>query len=282
MVLYDQMQDREWNWIEIEINYWMILFSMVLLPVNVMLEAYKWYFITKKFYHYSFSDVLQLILSGRSMNVLAPAGIGDAILRVGDVDSNARKKALAALFFCRLTQLMPTLFFGMLSVAFLIRVGANFSLASSYLWGAIVLVFVLAICHWVFRFSIRAFVHEFRSHISFISVKVFHSLLGLSFIRYLVFSLQFLLVLLAVGVELPYYLLVFGVFWIFLSKSLVPGMLLVGDLMTREVSAILFFSFFASDIKPFVLGALIVWLINIVFPAILGLFYVSKAKRNIL
>ncbi|MCV9386802.1 flippase-like domain-containing protein [Reichenbachiella ulvae] len=277
-MLYQQVIGRDWTWDFTGLKIVPLIMALALLPFNLFLESYKWYVVTRSFSSYSIVEVIQLVLAGRSLNVLAPAGIGDAIVRVGDVKGLERKKALSALFVCRTTQLVPTMFFGAIATSFLSFKGVTFF--NARVMPIMIAIVLVIIAVGILIKTTTPQIDRLKSHLEYISRKVIFRLLVVSFLRYAVFSFQFLLIFYALNVSMPVYLLLLGIFWVFMAKSLVPGMLLVGDLMTREVSTLMFFSLFVEDVRWVMMAGLVIWLINIVIPAILGLFFVSKAKRN--
>jgi uncharacterized membrane protein YbhN (UPF0104 family) len=98
---------------------------------------------------------------------------------------------------------------------------------------------------------------------------------SISIVRYLIFSIQYVLLLWIFEVQLGIDLLFLGVAFVFLCKSVIPTFF---DLGIRESSAIYFFSIYQTDEKSVLLASLVLWLINIILPSILGLMYIFKMK----
>ncbi len=90
-----------------------------------------------------------------------------------------------------------------------------------------------------------------------------------SVLRYVIFTIQFTLVMMALT-TVPVFVIVAGVSWIFLAKSVLPGFNFLADLGIREFSAVFFFSALGHDTLPVVMASLLIWLINIAIPSLTG------------
>jgi len=102
-------------------------------------------------------------------------------------------------------------------------------------------------------------------------------LLWLSFLRYLVFSFQFVILLKMFLPKLKLMDIFSGTTWIFLIKSIVPSFNFLLDLGIRELSALQFFESYGVREVNILAGTLSIWILNILFPSILGvLFYYGE------
>ena len=59
-----------------------------------------------------------------------------------------------------------------------------------------------------------------------------------------------------------------GITWVFLAKSVIPTFNFLSDLGIREFSAVLFFDSFSVPVEPIVLASLLIWVINILIPTL--------------
>jgi hypothetical protein len=122
---------------------------------------------------------------------------------------------------------------------------------------------------------------EFFLALSEYGVSGYLKVLSVSLIRYLVFTTQFVCVFLFLGINLEMNIILLGVAWIFFVKTVIPNASLIGDLMKREVSTLMFFQFYMDDVQLVLVANVIVWLVNIVFPALAGILFVSSLKESI-
>jgi len=134
----------------------------------------------------------------------------------------------------------------------------------------LVLVFVLIA---TFGWLVRVFL---KGREQLIGMALFSKLLGLSVIRFAVFFFQFYVLLAAFNPALTMHLILAGVGWVFLFRSVVPS--LFGNLGVREAGALLFFEAHVSDMMLILVPSLLIWLINTVAPSVLGLYFLLKFK----
>jgi hypothetical protein len=140
------------------------------------------------------------------------------------------------------------------------------------LWVLVLAVGLLAIVGWLLTLFLKG-----RRVV--IQRDVLGGLLVLSMLRYAVFTFQFYVLLSAFNPALSFSLLVAGVGWIFLFRSVVPS--LFGNLGVREAGALLFFEAHVPDMMLVLVPSLLIWLINTVAPSVLGLYFLLKYKTKL-
>ena len=255
-----------------------LMMCLALLPLNIGLEAYKWKVILKPIQAKSIWNSAKIILSGRSLNVISPFDIGDIFAKYMGTTPAQRRQTVGGVLIDRFSQLVPTLTIGVVSVIYLIDKGFSIPLGPFLLAAGItgVLVALTLILVWIYQEKIKDYVML----VGLVSPLSFLQIFGSAFLRYSVFTLQFLCVFWWLGSELPVAILILGIGWIFLIKTVVPNMSVLGDLVKRELSAALFFSFFTDDLGAVMLASFVVWIVNIVLPAITGLGFVSDMKKT--
>ncbi|UXX78896.1 lysylphosphatidylglycerol synthase domain-containing protein [Reichenbachiella carrageenanivorans] len=259
-------------------NWAGLAFCLFLLPFNVVLEAWKWQSILKPIEYKPLQDCVKVILSGKSLNVISPLGIGDAFARYFGIATARRNQIYAALLMDRFSQLLPTLVFGAGSVFYLLAHGFVVPVNSILLTVSVagVLFSCLGLWGWWYRADLR----EYAQLIMRLDTRQILKIMTLAVARYAVFSIQFLLIFWSLGADLSFTVLCLGVAWIFLIKTLVPNISVLGDLVKRQLSAVLFFSFFTLDVGLVIVASFLVWLVNIVLPALVGIPFVSQLKRS--
>lgn len=255
-----------------------VVFCLVLLPLNIGIEAWKWQFTLKPIQQQSVWSCIKIILAGKSLNVVSPFGIGDGFSRYLGLSKKNRNQIFASLAIDRFSQLLPTLSFGLVSVFFLVEQGLAIPMTELSI--TLVIAFSFATLLVVGLFICKGRIRQYLLLFASINLKFIFAIAGLSFGRYFVFVLQFCLIFWALGIQLPLSTILHGVFWVFLIKTLIPNLSVLGDLVKRELSATLFFSFFISDLSVVIMASFLVWVINIVLPALLGVLFVSDLKKS--
>ena len=264
---------------------WMILLPVLLFPLNWALEAWKWKYLTQKIEEVSFLKSYRGILTGVAMGFATPMGLGDYPGRILQLSNPERAKGLGAVFVSRISQFYITLVCGSASLIFIIYTiqQTDTFLNTIFLFFIIItnLIFILLllfhqrILSVLKEVSILKKVYPYVEIISQYSFNELLYVLMLSLARYMVFSAQFVLILYFSGVSKRIDILLLGVNFIFLAKSVIPTLF---DLWVRETAAVYFFSFFMIASDQVIFSSLSLWFINILVPAILGLFLIFKLK----
>jgi len=262
----------------------LIAVSILLMPINWMLEALKWQKLVNKNHNISFSNALSSVLTGLTLGFITPHAIGEYVGRLWRLEGNDKMKFIGSVWLGKVLQMMVTFLFGLIGVIV-------FYNNSDYELPVVTIITVLSLSlfvGWLILYFLKAEMSSWISVIqSYFRIVLTYSFkeLGLVFLlcigRYLVFSLQFLLVLFALQIHIPIIKLFAGITWVFLLKSIVPSFNFMSDLGVRELSALTFFDLFNANQSAVVVASLLIWLINILVPVLIGLYFVLKIKRGL-
>lgn len=264
---------------EMEVANWTGLFAcLVLLPINLLLESHKWQIILQPVDRKSLLTCAKIILSGRSLNVITPFGVGNVFAKYVSTTRKHRSAAIGAMLLDTLSGLLPTLALGMVSFYYLLEKGLEFPVGDTA-------TFVIPVCALVvvamsvIRYNHRKKLERYLTLLATLNLKSALQIIGISTLRYAVFTLQFYCLFVWLGSRLPNEVLLLGIAWIFLIKTILPGLSVLGDLVKRELSAVLFFSFFTEELTMVLVASFVIWLVNITIPAILGIGFVKTYKE---
>ncbi|MCH7513254.1 MAG: flippase-like domain-containing protein [Bacteroidetes bacterium] len=263
-----------------------VLISM-LAPINWLLEALKWKFLTRHIEKLSIRDAFRSVVIGLSFGFATPRALGDYIGRTLVFRHDNKLKIILPVFVSRMAQLIPTLMFGMVGMSFLINVNTDADVLQwrvSGLFAALILIFAGI----AFLTKNNRIVRKFKRfenfagrlllQISRYSPADLIRVSGYSVLRYIVFSGQFMIALWIFGLHAELLLLFAGVTWILLAKSIMPSFNFLSDLGIREVSAIVFFGAYNYPVLPVLSASLLIWVINILLPALSGVVLAGKTK----
>lgn len=234
---------------------WVAL-TLVLMPLNWYLEVEKWR-LSVPDEHLTFREALSGVLSGLALSWVVPFTLGDLSGRLATVSNH--KKSGFALLIIRSVSLGLTMAFGGYALLF------YFGFPSLY--------YVLVVVGLLVMFLILRKLYGTNQK------GLFAKITGLSVARYLVFTLQFFVIIWAFLPTLPVHIILLGIGWVFLFRSVVPS--LFGNFGVREASALLFFESYLDQPSLILLPCLLIWLINTVIPSLVGTSYVFKLKLNI-
>ena len=261
---------------------YLVLAALVLMPLNWSFEAVKWKWIIQEVEQVSFRQSLAGVLSGLSLGFITPHAIGDYAGRVWQLRTSRRFRTIGGLLLGRIMQFAVTLLFGLVGLMLTPIPTRNWEpLILTYV-GGIIMVFLVIIYPSLF---LKLF------EISFLkSLRVYFKLLDsyslgrklqifwLSLLRYMVFAVQFVLLMLACSVEADLAVLFSGATFIFLAKSALPTFNFLSDLGVREAAAAFYFSVLEVPVVEVVMASLILWIINILLPALAGTAFLWSIK----
>jgi len=255
--------------------------------LNWSLEAWKWQLLAEKVERISWTEAFKGVLAGLSLGFVTPNTLGDYAARLWMLQNRNRMEAVGAVMLGRVAQLYVTLVTGLL--AFLYVCQQRDWLPQFYFPALLILTLLLVSGTYVainrsfvyrighFRYT-RWLSPYFRVLTAYRPAEVFR-VLGLSWLRYFVFTGQFLLLLWVFGVRLPLPDLISGIALVYLSKSIVPAFHFLSDLGVREFSALYVFGWYGAAASPVLAATLSLWLLNILLPALSGSILLWRPKQ---
>ncbi len=237
----------------------MLLIVTVLALVNWWLEVWRWKYSLEQIEACTWGEASRQVFAGLALNWIMPFTSGDLMARL--IPNKDRKQVGLLIYFNRSIMLAFTIIFGMFGVYWYSR--AQF--ASNILIVIIALLVLITL-------GFMAKKALWRGEI--INSRWLLNLSLISIARYAVFVFQFLLLIKVFNPEFSTFLILAGVGWIFLFRSVIPS--LFGNLGVREASALVFFEGQVDNMTLILVPSLLIWLINTVMPSVLGLYYLMR------
>lgn len=276
---------RHFRQIPITITIWVVL---LLIPVNWAFEAWKWQRLALKVEQISFWEAYQGVLAGLALSTFTPMMIGDYAGKILMLKTHKRTASIGAILLGNGMQLYVSLLFGALSYAYFIYIAQPKPLALH--WSILGLLVVLLLLGILIAFSLQRinFLDSnrklFRTVGQYFVVLKTYSLAEIRYIfliatgRYITFSAQFLLVLQLFKIELPLMVLVAGIGVVFLTKTLGAAFNFLGDLSIRAITSVYYFGYFGVQLSLITTATFTIWLINVLFPVIVGSVFVLTLR----
>jgi len=271
-------------------RYWFMVAAILLIFLNFSSEAIKWRRLVNRLEPVNYWYAMRGILSSLAMAVTTPNRIGDVITRGLVLKQGNRLAGTGHTFLCVIAQMVATISLGLLGAAtylpsneYLLNDHTNswiltFSLAIS---GGIILILMFfmidRLSGWFRTFNwLKAF-HPFLTALQGISGKDKTFLLIWSTIKFLTYISQYYLVMHFFDIKTPYFTGLSAVALIILILHFIP-VPTVGDLGIRGSVAILILGPYTNDIPAIVFTTFTIWIINIMIPALIGVFLLRKLK----
>ncbi|MBS1743044.1 MAG: flippase-like domain-containing protein [Bacteroidetes bacterium] len=296
--LYKQIirqPDLALRWREIrhswaDAGFWLVCGLMI---VNWGFEAAKWKRLISPLEQFSLTKAFKSVLAGCSITMLTPNRIGEYGGRIMYVDERHRLKAISLTILGSISQLTVTMLMGSIGLIVLANSDESeklLSLFPSFLSNAMIYVsIIVTVILLLVYFKVHFFVMivaktrflqrmlKYVEVVDFFTGKQLLRILFLSFFRYLVFILQYVLLLQVMGVEIPVMLFFWVITIFYVAMALLPSVGFI-ELPIRATASVTLLSVYSSNILGIQAAAFGIWLINLVIPAIIGSLLIFGIK----
>jgi MFS family permease len=283
-----QQPDLEQRWQQIKLSWqnWKFVLVIALMFINWGIEAAKWKLLVNHMQQISFITAFKSVLAGCSVTMLTPNRIGEYGGRMLFVQSQHRIKAISLTITGSISQLLVTMVMGCLGLCFLrffSHSNSNALPVLPHFWGDVLIYFSIACTLLLFLFYIRLgwlvrlleklpALNKVVKHITVLDEfngRQLLQLMGLSALRYLVFVLQYVLLLqiMQVGIHWSVSFWLITVFYLVMAVAPTIGFL---ELPIRVKASLQIMQLFSTNTLGIQTAALAIWLVNLVLPAIVG------------
>ena len=268
-------------------NTGIIFLLITLIFINWGFEALKWQILANKIELISFSKAYQSVLVGLSLGFITPANVGDFAGKIWYLKSKNKSETVGTILLGNGIQFYVSLIFGVIS--YLIIWQKSISIFDQIIFGLLIFALVLGIVIYSMRFKIieflqmKSWLKNYKNHLNALilfNTKEISTLFLWSFLRYLTFSLQFVLMLWLFEVKINLIYLWAASCLVFLFKTIIPAINFISDLGVREYTAMHFFSLFSVNISSVISATFCLWLLNILLPVIVGSLLILQTKNR--
>lgn len=265
-------------------DYVFLYLAIALMPLNIALETYKWKWLAGSAQPISFLQSLKSYLAGLSISIITPNRIGEYPGRILFLKRKNTGRLISVTFLGMFTQFLTLFIFGSVALVY-------YNIAFPGYWQKIVLVASLIVTLFVtlvfFRFETLdtwferlPFMKKFNQYnrlISHFTLRQQWGILGISLARFSVYTAQYLFLLAWMDIQLPILDGFFTASLFFWAMAIIPSISLAELGIRSQVSLFLFQTFTTNQIG--ILAATIVlWLINLVVPAVVGSLLLIKMR----
>ncbi len=273
---------------------WRLYVVFVLMFVNWGLEARKWQLLVAHVQKISFFRSYRAIFTGQAIALNTVNGMGEYVGRVVYLEDGNRIRAISLSIIGSLSQIIVTMVLGLTGLFFVkytILSDLHMLQGLSKFWlngfmyamslGTLIIVVFYFNLSWITKLLEKIpFVAKYSFYIQ--KIEDFHwkeltKILILSFVRYIVFVIQYLLLLQLFHVEADAVSLVWMVCVLFLVLAVVPT-IPVAELGLRGEASKQLFGLLSTNALGIVFTAVFIWLINRVLPAIAGSLFILGVR----
>ena len=297
--IYRQIQKQpnlEIAWEQIRASFstplvWNLIAVIVLMIVNWSLEAVKWKASVKAVQQVSFLKAFRAVLSGVSFSVSTPNRVGEYLGRVLYMDEGNRLKTISITITGSISQLIITLLMGCIGLI-LLRSEIETGQIISPLWIKVILYGVIAVLSVLLLFYFRLswlikwvdrlpgsnrFAYLINALEDF-NAGLLIKLLLLSFLRFLVFIVQYYLLFRLFAVDISLWQCLWSVSITFFVLAVIPSFA-IADIGLRGEVAIKLIGLFSINQLGILFTTITIWFVNLIVPAIIGSLLILGIKK---
>lgn len=285
--------EQRWSQVKLswqDTRFWMVFGLMFL---NWGIESRKWQWQLQPLQRMGFGRSFRSVLAGCSITMLTPNRIGEYAGRILYISEENRIRAIPLTILGSISQLSVTMLAGTAGILYLRNGSGMVTGLKEMPWFLNSFILVLSILSTVFLFLLFFKVHDMVlliSRIRFLKsfVKYLHAaesftrkqllrILFLSFIRYLVFILQYVLMMQVMHVDIPVENSAWLMTQFFLLMVLAPTIGFT-ELPVRATAGVAILGLFSVNVLGIQAAIFAIWLINLVIPAMIGGIFILGVK----
>ena len=275
-------------------NTWQLIFLFLLLCANWGIESRKWQLLMKPVQTVSFLTAVKAILSGLALSLFLPNGFGEYPARALYMKEGNRLRSVALNIAGSMAQLIVTLVAGIISLIYLrcytwqthpqtqgLSVLWLDGIISMIILGTLVLITVYFRLSWLTQLVEKIpFVYKYKVFIQSLETfkwKELTRILNLSFLRFVVFVVQYIVVLQLMHVKIDIADAVCTTCVLFLILAILPT-IPFADVGIRSEAGSQLFGLITPDVFGIVATTSLIWLINLIIPSIAGSLFLLNIK----
>ena len=266
----------------------LVLGTVVLMMfLNWLLEIVKWRYLSRRLEPLSLWKATKSVFCGLTWAIFTPNRIGEYGGRVLLLKPENRAPGAVAMGVGLFAQLVLTSVFGALSIAWFVMTfmdvpaPVNFGIwliAAIYALSFLVLYFNVS---WVdYLVGKVKFLRRIKPHFSVLeefTTRELRHVLFLSTCRFVIFTSQYVILMLVILPDLPFVSMVLMIFILFFIQSAVPS-LDIFDFSVRSFVASNLYAYITTQEIAVMAIVSCVWFVNLIFPAIIGSFFVLNVN----
>lgn len=262
---------------------------VLLMPLNWGMEAKKWESLVNHLEQTSFNRAYRAVLAGVTVSLFTPNRVGEFGGRILALERKNRVQGIFASLLGSFSQLLITLLMGLMLLPFYLywqpdNLQELFSTFTFFFVTGVVIILALAVYFntakiilWMKRKLKYRKMLRFISFVSGYSKKELFRIFLLSFLRYLVFGLQFMFILRFFNVQIPFGQMFTGIALVYLILAVVPTVALT-EVGVRGSVALFILGAFTPLTAQIVMSTALLWIINLALPALVGAFCIIRFK----
>ncbi len=253
------------------------------MPINWGIESYKWKLCTNQIEPISYKTALKSVYTGICLGNIAPGRAMEFVAKIYFFKPQNRPTITILHFINGMFQMLITVVVGLISIGYKLteHQSSNNVICALLIGGfCLIIFFCWAILNVSFIQKKLTFIKWFKKDISDnqvkFSAKLIFALVGLSIIRYFVFTFQFYLFYTVLSPGNDALATVTSIAAYFMLTSLIPMISFIEPAIRAAIALFVFDQ--SHNNATIILCATVLWLINVVLPSAIGYIIILREK----
>lgn len=256
-------------------SFFLLISGMLIFTFfNLFFESMKWKYSLREIKFLTYKEAFIQTLKAMAAGFITPFRSGAILARFIANENTDRNRIIDLTIQMAIAQFMVTFFMGMVGLGYWLFLEGWWN----YFYLDLGVIFVSSILVLLFYWHPVRF--QFRNT-QWNGLNLDLKLLLISFLRYLVFTIQYLILLWFFGAEIEFFHAFGLISMTFLANSFLPSGIL-GKIGIRELSAILIIGETTGFLMEASCAAFMIWILNQALPAFIGsvLFLISATREH--
>ena len=254
--------------------------ALCLMPFNWLIETIKWRVLVTQIQKISFLDSVKSILAGVLLSLPTPNRIGELGGRLLYIEKGKRTSVFYINSVCSLTQVLITTLLGLWSFYMLNELLNKWVVFNNeYLLFTVFIISIVLLFVYFYSNSLHRLFNLFSKQEFEVKLKISYLnkfyLMGFSFLRYLIFIMQFYLLMIVFEPQITFLDSSLAIALTFFITAAIPTGGL-SDLPVRTSIVIYVLDLMGYNGSAGLSASIILWIINLLIPAIFSLIILRK------
>lgn len=270
-------------------HIYLLILTIILVPINIYLEGVKWRIQLKPIENISYYKSFLSIFTGLTAGMFFPNRMGNFLGRIFMMENGDRIKAAMVTIVGGMAQMIATVSVGLIATIFFVNKYFVLLTISIILIVALLLliyfnIHVLKYFQFLIPKKFKEKTKEYFDVFSLYDKKELLKILIISFLRYFIYTFQFVLLIWAFNIPLTYLNAMIPISFTYLLMMVIPFITITEIAIRGSVSILVFEKWFiingiSNSLELMVFSASsLLWILNIAIPSIIGLFLIHRLK----
>ena len=270
-------------------NTFLILLALFLVPLNIYLEGVKWKFQLKPIENINICKSFLSIFTGITAGMFFPNRMGNFLGRIFMLEKGDRIKAAMVTIVGGMGQMITTVSIGLIASLFFVKKYlVLLTIAVILVIGILLIMYfniqILKYFNFLIPKKFKEKTKEYFEIFSFYNKTELLKILIISFLRYFLYTFQFVLLIWTFNIPLTYFQAMIPISLTYILMMIIPFITITEIAVRGSVSILVFEKWLIINNISISYGMMVfsasslLWIFNIAIPSVIGLFLIYRLK----